>query len=227
MVPTLPISVAAVDDYEIIVAGLADLLGQFPDRIRVADQVIVGEPVDEPVDVAMYDTYGRRGIAGAILHDLATSEGIGRVVVFTLYLNPLLIDDARAAGASGFISKALPADEIAAALVRIASGEEIVAPAHNPSDASGELDWPGKDDGLSERESEILTLVSEGLSNQEVGEAIYLSRETVKSHLHGALKKLGLRNRVEASSYVHRSAAFQHHPPTGSGLGRDRGDDQS
>ncbi len=74
-----PVRVAAVNDYEIIVAGVAAMLRQFPDRLEVVDQIIVGEPLAEPVDVALYDTYGRRGIAETALAQLAAMPEIARI----------------------------------------------------------------------------------------------------------------------------------------------------
>ena len=63
--------VAAVNDYELIVAGLAELLARFPDRLVVCDRIVLGEPIDTPIDVALYDTYGRVGIAAPALRALA------------------------------------------------------------------------------------------------------------------------------------------------------------
>ena len=57
------VRVAAVNDYEIVVEGLGAVLSRYPDRLDVRELIIMGEPVDEPVDVALYDTYGRAGVA--------------------------------------------------------------------------------------------------------------------------------------------------------------------
>ena len=66
--------------------------------------------------------------------------------------------------------------------------------------------WIGHDDGLSERESQVLVLCAEGLSNREIADELYINVETVKSHLKHLYQRLGLRNRVEATAYVHRTA---------------------
>ena len=76
-----------------------------------------------------------------------------------------------------------------------------------------ELDWPGKDEGLSERESQVLALVAEGLTNAEIGARLYLGAETVKTYLRQACSKLGFRNRVQAATYVARSQSFARHHP--------------
>jgi DNA-binding NarL/FixJ family response regulator len=200
--------VAAVNDYELIVAGLARLLSQFPDQLETCDTVVVGEPIKVPVDVALYDTYGRVGIAAPALRALAETPEIGRVALFSLDLSPDLISEGRSAGATGFISKGLSGQEIADAIVRIAQGEALVAATVSPGPKSAELDWPGKGDGLTDRQSQVLVLAAEGLSNREIAAALYLSPETVKGYLRQAFVRLGFRNRVEATNYVRRSGAF-------------------
>jgi DNA-binding NarL/FixJ family response regulator len=207
------VRVAAVNDYELVVAGLARLLEQFPERIEVVETILVGEPVEVPVDVALYDTYGRPGVAASALRTLVNMEKVESVAVFTLDLTPDFIAEGRLAGAQGFISKALPAEQIVEAIERVASGEQVIAmPTPPEPDAIDGIDWPGKDEGLTERESEVLVLVSQGLSNREIGAALYLGYETVKSYLRDVYAKLGVRNRVEAANWVRSSKAFNRMP---------------
>ena len=205
--------VAVVNDYELIVDGMASLLGRFPDRILVVDRIIVGEPLDAPVDVALYDTYGRRGLADAALRSLVSTPLVRRVAVFSLDSNADLVETARACGAHGVISKALPAEGIVEAIIRVSEGSFAEALAASPLPANDDLDWPGKDVGLTERESQVLVLVAEGLTNREVAEAMKLGVETVKSYFSQVLAKLGARNRVEASAYALRSGAFRRFQP--------------
>jgi DNA-binding NarL/FixJ family response regulator len=209
-VPPPRVRVAAVNDYEIVVAGLAALLNQFPEQLDVVQALVVGEALLEPVDVALYDTYGRIGIAAHVLRALHETPGVRHVAMFSLDLGPDLIAEGRNAGADGFISKALPASEIARALVRIARGELVVAAPTTPRAPSATLDWPARDAGLSERESQVLVLAAEGLSNREIAAALYLSAETVKAHLRQIFRKLGVRNRVEATNYVRTTSSFRH-----------------
>ena len=211
----LPISVAVVNDYEIVVAGVAGMLARFPDRIDVCEQIVIGEPIDHPpIDVALYDTYGRGGIAPQALDRLRRHRHILNVAMFSLELVPGLVDEARQHGASGFIAKTLPAEAIVDALLRTAAGEEAMADGRSSRPALDELDWPGKDRGLTERESQVLVLAAEGLTNNEIGAALYVGRETVKSHLSRAYKQLGVRNRTQAASYVHDTGAFERFRPT-------------
>lgn len=202
--------VAVVNDYELVVAGLEALLSGFTDRLTVVEAILVGEPVRHRVDVALYDLYGRAGVAAPSLRALADDPNVDRVSVFALDLTPDLVADGRAAGASGFISKALPADQIADALIRVASGEDVVAATATPKSAHPGLEWPGKRAGLTERESQVLALLAEGMTNREIAAGLYLSAETVKSYVAQIFAKLDVRNRVEATSFVHRSGEFVH-----------------
>lgn len=221
----LPITVAAVNDYELVVEGVAALLRQHPDRLLVADQIVAGEALTTPVDVALYDTYGRVGLAAPVLQELAADPLVGQVAVFSLDLRPDLVSEARAAGARGFISKALDGSTIADALVAVASGEEVIALGSDYEHVPAELDWPGKDAGLSERESQVLVLLAEGLTNREIGEALYIGSETVKTHLARVFKKLGIRNRVQAAAHVRAEVGFFRQGGRGSlGVSRDSGD---
>lgn len=198
-----------VNDYELVVSGLESLLTQYPDLVTVRDAVIVGEPIlDGPVDVALYDTYGRRGLAAEALEWLVSSDSVRHVAVFSLGLVPALIEEGRQIGVSGFISKALPGKKVAEAIVEVAAGREVVAVDLTTRPALDELEWPGKEEGLTERESQVLVLMAEGLTNPEIAAALYLSVETIKGHVSKVLRKLGLRNRNQASGYVARATSF-------------------
>jgi DNA-binding NarL/FixJ family response regulator len=210
----LPIRVAAVNDYELIVEGVAGLLRRYPDRLLVCDRIVIGDPIEGgPIAVALYDTYGRVGIAEPALRALIEQPGVERVAIFSLDLRPELVKHAIAAGASGFISKSLSGDEVADALVRVAAGEHVAAFDESPRPAHEHLQWPGKTDGLSERESQVLVLCAEGLTNREIAVALYIGVETVKTHLRNVFAKLDLRNRVEAAAFVQRSGAFTRYQP--------------
>lgn len=209
-----PVRVAAANDYDLIVAGVANLLGQFPDRLEVRERVLVGDPIENgPIDVVLYDTYGRVGIAADAMVELVALPEVCHVAMFSLDLTPAIIADAQAAGATGVISKSLGGESICDALERVAGGERVVALADSDEAVLAELDWPGKSDGLTERESQVLVLVAEGLTNKEIATSLYLSVETVKTHVRQVLAKLSVRNRVEATAYVLRTGAFSRFVP--------------
>ena len=218
-----PVRVMVMNDYALIVAGMTQFLAGHSDRVIVVDQVLEGEPITVAVDVALYDTYGRIGLAESTLRSIVDHPMIGNVVIFSLDLGPELIAAGRKAGAAGFISKALDGDDVVDAIVRVAAGElvECVGPSESAR-AAGDLDWPGRDDGLSERESQVIVLLAEGLTNREIAAALYLSTETVKGHVSLLFAKLNLRNRVEATNYVHSTGAFDRYSPVSSAEVRDQ-----
>ena len=204
------VRVAAVNDYDVVVAGLAQLLQRYPDRIVVADRFVIGETADNPVDVALYDTYGRTGSAVEAIEELIATPEISHVAMFSLHLAPELMDEARAAGVTGFIWKGLDGDAIADAVVRVGRGEMVVAVGvDDVAHDVGGHDWPGRATGLSERQSEVLALLATGLTNKEIAQVLYLSPETVKDYLRQAFHKIGVRNRVEAANFVSRERAFR------------------
>ena len=202
------VSVAAVNDYDLVVHGLAEMLRHDP-RLDVRERIVVGEPVTERVQVALFDTFGRTEPIEVEVTQLLSEPLVERVVVFSMDPLPDMGAAATAAGASGFISKGLTREEIGSAILRVAAGQEVRAVAHRRTPVEAELDWPGRAQGLSMRESEVVVLAAEGLTNAEIGRALYIGTETVKSHLHAAYTKLKVRNRVEATAMVHRSSSFR------------------
>lgn len=203
-----PIRVATVNDYELVVAGLATLLGRFPGRFEVADALIAGEPIEAKVDVALFDTFGRAGLANEALAWLCGQDKVDKVAVFSLSLAPEAVAEGRQIGVHGFISKALSGEEIAEAIEAVAAGEQVVA---GPADADEAKDipvWPGQAEGLTQRESEVLVMMARGYTNAEIAAALYIGTETVKTHVRRVLTKLGLRNRAQAGTYVERASSF-------------------
>ena len=156
--PGLPIRVAAIDDYEVVVMGLAAMLGRFPDRLHVCEAVLQGEPVTgDAIDVALYDTYGRLGVSEPTLEFLSAMDGIRHIAVFTMDVTAELARDAFAAGADAVLSKRLTGEQLADSLIRVACGEHVtIGLDGNDHEQPGDhdVDWPGRDEGLTVRESE-------------------------------------------------------------------------
>ena len=206
--PDRPIPVAVVNDYDLVVEGLSAMLST-DQRLDVRQRITLGEPVLERVDVALYDSFGRSepGVAGLL--ELSREPLVGAVVLFSIDLPPHAIDEAISVGAAGYVSKALDARQIADALLQVAAGHPVRAEPAGEEVPSSALVWPGRDRGLSLRESEVLVRAAEGLTNAEIGAALFIGVETVKTHLRAAFSKLGVRNRVEAASFVHRTEQFR------------------
>jgi DNA-binding NarL/FixJ family response regulator len=203
--------VAAVNDYELIVAGLAAMLSKHSDRVEVADAIIIGEPLmGGPVDIALYDSYGREGLVEARVEKLLATEGVNHVVLYTLSWDDALIAQALALPISGVIAKSVPTATLLAALEAIGRGAVVVEPpAEGGRRAAYERDWPGRALGLSERESEVFVLLASGRRNADIGRALYISVDTVKTHLRHGFRKLNVRTRAEAVALIMRDPAFR------------------
>jgi DNA-binding NarL/FixJ family response regulator len=200
--------VATVNDYELVVAGVAAMLGRFPERFTVVDALIVGEPIAAPVDVALFDTFGRDKLANEALAWLCAHDQVDKVAVFSLSLASDAVSEGEELGADGFISKALPGREIADAIEAIAAGQQVVAGPQDTDTPLEPLDWPGRAEGLTQRESEVLVMMARGYTNAEIATALFIGTETVKTHVRRVLTKLKLRNRSQAGSFVERNGTF-------------------
>jgi len=130
---------------------------------------------------------------------LVKDTDVHRVAVFTWQFEPALVDRALAMGCTGYLSKALDAEQLVSALERVARGHQVVS--EDPMldrHTSPERGWPGRADGLSERESEVLVLIAEGLSNLDIARSLSISPNSVKAHIRSGYRKLGVATRAQA-----------------------------
>jgi two-component system, NarL family, response regulator LiaR len=186
---------AIVDDYPVVVAGVASFLAS-----ECIDVVETGAltPVITDVDIVLYDTFGQVQGVGIDLQDFVRDSGAKVVVVYSWNLEPGMIEQAMAGGASGYLSKVLTGPEVVAALERVMAGEIVVITGENETSVGGAGDWPGRSSGLSPREAEVLALVTQGLSNQEIADRVFLSTNTVKTYIRSAYRKIGVERRPQA-----------------------------
>lgn len=203
LAPGRTVRVAVANDFDLVVAGVAALLAPFPD-VKVTELIVGREEVSQPVDVVLFDTYGRAEMGLDRLRHLRRMPNVGKVAVYTLSWDRDLVRAALASGADAVLSKTLPAGQLAADLALVADGEAIVDPGTGRPIRSRERFWPGRDKDLTERESEVLALVAAGLSNIEVSQLLHLGVNTVKTHLRNAYRKVGVKNRAQAAAYVLR-----------------------
>jgi len=199
----LKIRLAIVNDYEIVVAGVRAMLGESRE-VRLVDlddrALYTGS-----VDVVLYDNFAQRWRDDSHLEALV-ERSKAKVVVFTWSFDKPSIDRAFAAGASGYLSKGLTAAEIVTALEAIHRGKKVTSEACIRTD--GDLSaggWPGQDQGLTARESEILALITQGLSNEHIAAAVYLSINSVKTYIRTAYRKIGVSNRAQAVAWGFRN----------------------
>jgi NarL family two-component system response regulator LiaR len=191
-----PLRVALANDYELVLAGLARLLEPYGDRVAVSELDVRRGP-EQPCDVCLFDTYGRADDGLAQVERLAEDPRVGAVAVYTWVLRPSLERAYVAAGARGVVSKTLPAADLVVALERLARGELVLA--RGPR-RDGDTTWPGRKWLLTRRESEVLALLTTGMSNREIAAALFLSEHTVRSHLKAIFRKLQVANRSQAAT---------------------------
>jgi len=201
------IRVLLVDDEELVRSGLRLILSTEPDLDVVAEaadgeQALALAERHQP-DVVMLDIRmpGLDGIE--VARRLAASGSPARVVVLTTFDNDEYVYGALRAGASGFLLKDAPATQLVAAIRAAAAGDAVLAPSvtRRVVDELGRRQAPvaiQRLDVLTDRERDVLTLMAEGCSNAEIGDRLFITEGTVKTHVARILVKLGVRDRLQA-----------------------------
>lgn len=192
-----PIRVALVNDYEIVVKGLARMFDSYKDRIHLVE-LDAELPLDEHVDIALYDTFAQPQSDTAQVDRLIGQEKAHKVVLYSWNLQPELIEAATAKGAAGYLSKGLTAAELVEALEAVHQADHPVISAPEERDEVIGGDWPGRAEGLTHREAEVIALITQGLSNQDVAARTFLSINSVKSYIRSAYRKMAVSTRSQA-----------------------------
>jgi DNA-binding NarL/FixJ family response regulator len=207
--------VLLADDQAVIRYGLRLILEGEPD-LEVAGEAADGEAAVAAVqrlrpDVVLMDVRMPRLDGIAAVRRIVASGAPTRALVLTTFDLDDYVFDALRAGASGFLLKDAPPEDLVSAVRLVAAGEALLAPsvtrrvieefARRPAPVRD----GGTHDGLTARELEVLRLVARGLTNDEIATELFVSRTTVKTHVARVLAKLGLRDRVQA--VVH---AYEH-----------------
>lgn len=179
-----------VDDHEVVHWGLRSVLGAQPWVSRCLAARDGAEALElaeryEP-HVAIVDLFVGRE-SGADISQRIRTASPNTKVLFISGAGRISAAAARTAGASGFISKDWPAQEVAQAVRRVADGGAVFDAAETSSPA-----------GLSAREREVLGLMATGATNAEIAAQLFLSPHTIKEHTSALYRKLGVRNRAEA-----------------------------
>ncbi|MEE2060585.1 response regulator transcription factor [Rhodococcus artemisiae] len=195
-----PIRLLLADDHPVVRAGLRAVLETEPGMTVVAEAATAEEAVaraaEGDIDVVVMDLRFGGGMTGAEATAAITARpDAPRILVVTTYGTDADTLPAIEAGATGYLLKDAPPEELAAGIRTAAAGRTTLAPAVADRLVT-RLRNPGT--ALTRREVEVLTLVAEGLSNQRIGRQLHLTEGTVKSHLAHIYTKLGVDSRTAA-----------------------------
>jgi DNA-binding NarL/FixJ family response regulator len=205
-----PIRVLLADDQQLLRTGFKLVLGTEPDLDIVGEATDGVEAVDMArrllPDVVLMDVRMPRRDGVAATREIVAQKLPVRVLILTTFDLDDYVVGALRAGASGFLAKDVPAEELVQAIRTVAAGDAVVAPrilrrlldrfANLLPDPS--VRTPNQLAALTERETEVLVQVAKGLSNAEIAQVLTVSETTVKTHVGHMLTKLGLRDRVQA-----------------------------
>jgi DNA-binding NarL/FixJ family response regulator len=186
-----------VDDYDVVLLGVAQMLDPYRDRVLIVE-LDTNEPVADSVDIVLYDSFAQPESDHNEISVLINNPRARRVVVYTWNFHPDLIRNALRQGVHGYLSKTLAARDLVAALEAVHTGQTVVSdPPPRPRSANG-LNWPGRGEGLTDRESEILALITQGKSNTDVATLTCLSPNTVKSYIRTIYRKINAGSRTQS-----------------------------
>jgi DNA-binding NarL/FixJ family response regulator len=205
------ISVLIADDQALVRAGFRAIL-EAQEGITVTGEAVDGRDaiylarIRRPrvvlMDIQMPDIDGVEATR-QILEAAGDDESIAVLMLTTFDISEYIYESLRA-GASGFLLKDVPPEQLVAAVRVVASGDALLAPAITRRlieqfvRSSVPADRTGAVEGLTPREVDVLTLIARGLSNGEIAEELVLSQATVKTHVKHLLRKLDVRDRVQA-----------------------------
>ena len=215
------IRVLLADDHELMRNGLRGMLDAQDDMEVVGEAEDGAQAVDEAIrlhpDVVIMDIRMPR-LDGIEATRRLTAQGghAPRVLVLTTFDLDEYVYEALRAGAGGFMLKDAPPRQLAEAVRTVAAGDSLLAPAVTKRLIERYVSSPPADAvrrerfaELTERELEVLKLLTRGLSNVEIGERLFLSEATVKTHVTRVLSKLGVRDRVQAVVVAYESGLVQ------------------
>jgi DNA-binding NarL/FixJ family response regulator len=217
----MSIRVLVADDQSMVRAGFRMLLSGEADIEVVAEASTGLEAVDKAarfrptvilMDIRMPELDGLQATRRILAADPAA-----RILILTTFDLDEYIYEGLRAGASGFVLKDDPPEQLIAAIRTVAAGDALLSPAVTKRVirhfARNQRPEPPKElDELTVREREILRLIADGLSNGEIARALFISETTVKTHVTHIFQKLGLRDRVQAVVLAHQTGLFQSDP---------------
>ena len=215
-----PVRIVLVDDHEMVIEGLKAMLTAFASRVTVVGQAVGAEKAMDVIadldpDIVLCDVR-MQGSSGLDLCQRLRERDPGRrVVMLSVYDAEQSLFQALRVGAAGYLLKSISSEELVRQLEFVHTGATAIDPvmAARAVDTAARLQrdefWPGARQGLTQRESEILALVVNGLSNRAIAAKLVIGDETVKTHLSSLYRKLGVSDRTGAVATALREGIYQ------------------
>ena len=203
------VKVFLVDDHEVVRRGLIDLLGADPELDVVGEAGSVAEamariPAASP-DVAVLDVRLPDGNGIELCRDLLSRMPELRCLILTSYTSDEAMLDAILAGASGYVVKDIKGMELARAVKEVGAGRSLLdnrAAAALMAKLRGAAEKSDPLVGLTDQERTLLSLLSEGLTNKQIADRMFLAEKTVKNYVSRLLAKLGMERRTQAAVFA-------------------------
>ena len=184
-----PIRLVIVNDYDLVVNGVAKMLETFQDRVCVVELEAGGLP-DTPADIALFDTFAGRRQSLRRIRQMAQDADISRLVLYTWDIPEAFAGEISEHDVDGVILKSATGAALVDAIERVHRGEPVGE--HVLTEATSTVT-------LTEREREVLALIARGFTNRRIADELYLSLDTVKTHVRKLFRKLGVDNRTQAA----------------------------
>jgi len=215
-----PVRLVLVDDHEMVIEGLKAMLAAFRERVEVVGQAIgaeralsVVEALNPAIVLSDVRMQGSSGLDLCV--ELRERDPNRKIVMLSVYDDEQYLFQALRVGASGYLLKSISSDELVRQLEFVHRGETAIDPsmAARAVDTAARMQrdefWPGARQGLTQRESEILSFVVNGLSNRAIATKLVIGDETVKTHLSSIYRKLGVSDRTGAVATALREGIYQ------------------
>lgn len=215
-----PVRVVLVDDHEIVIEGLKAMLASFHTRVRVVGAAVGVENALSVIanlmpDVVLCDVRMQGASGLDLCRSIRERDPERKVILLSVYDDEQYLFQALRVGAAGYLLKGITSDELVRQLEYVRDGSTAIDAglAARAVDTAARLQsnefWPGARQGLTQRESEILSYVVTGLSNRGIANKLVIGDETVKSHLRSIYRKLGVSDRTSAAATALREGIYR------------------